>query len=111
MCQGNLNNFWLLLHRFQKVAFSVKTIHLHDNDIIITISFSNLSTLETFFLKSYRFRWKRSSFLIIFGCGFDKNNMKAYSCGRDLRKSEYKSPENETRFLFSSLNREGLELL
>ena len=43
-CQDNLNN--LRLHRFQKFAFSVKTICLHDNDIILTISFSNLSTLE-----------------------------------------------------------------
>ena len=45
-CQDNLNNLWLLLHRFQKFAFSVKTIHLHDDDII---AFSNLSTLETVF--------------------------------------------------------------
>ena len=41
--------------RFQKLSFSVKTIRLHGNDIIITISFSNLSTLETVF-KSYRFQ-------------------------------------------------------
>ena len=54
-CQDNLNNLWLLLHRFQKFAFSVKTIRLHDNDIIITISFSNFFTLETIF-KSYRFQ-------------------------------------------------------
>ena len=26
VCQDNLNNLWLLLHRFQKFAFSVKTI-------------------------------------------------------------------------------------
>ena len=38
---------WLLLHRFRKFAFSVKTIRLHDSDIIIRISFSNISTLET----------------------------------------------------------------
>ena len=54
-CQDKLNNLWLLLHGFQKFAFSVKTIGLHDNDIIITISFSNLSTLGTV-LKSYRFQ-------------------------------------------------------
>ena len=42
---------------FSKLAFSVKTIRLHDNDIIITILFSNLSTLETV-LKIYRFQWK-----------------------------------------------------
>ena len=64
-CQGNLNNLWLLLHHFQNLwlllhhiqnfAFSVKTIRLQDNDIIIRISFSNLSTLETVF-KSYRFQ-------------------------------------------------------
>ena len=64
-CQDNLNNLWLLLHRFQKFAFSVKTIRLHDNDVIITISYdndiiitislSNLSTLETVF-KSYSFQ-------------------------------------------------------
>ena len=60
-CQDNFNDLWLLLHRFQKFAFSVKTIRLYDNDIIITISFSNFSTLETVF-KSYRFQWKRSSF-------------------------------------------------
>ena len=54
-CQDNLNNLWLLLHRFQKLAFSVKTIRLHNNDIIIAISFSNLSTLETV-SKSYRFQ-------------------------------------------------------
>ena len=35
-CQHNLNNLWLLLHRFQKFSFSVKTICLHDNDIIMT---------------------------------------------------------------------------
>ena len=53
--QDNLNNlFLLLLHRFQKFVFSVQTIHLHDNNIIITIPFSNLSTLETVF-KSHRF--------------------------------------------------------
>ena len=51
-CQNNLNNLWLLLHRFQKFAFSAK-VHLHDNSIMFTISFSNLSTLETIF-KSYR---------------------------------------------------------
>ena len=49
--QDNLNNLWLLLHRYQKFAFSVKTIRLHDNDII---AFSDLSTLETVFI-SYRF--------------------------------------------------------
>ena len=49
----NLNNLWLLLHRFQKFGFSVKMIHLHDNDIIFTISFSKLSTLESVF-NSYR---------------------------------------------------------
>ena len=32
------------MHRFQKFAFSVETIRLHDNDIIV---FSNLSTFET----------------------------------------------------------------
>ena len=54
-CQDNLNNLWLLLHRVQRFAFSVKTIRLHDNDIIIRISFSNLSTLESVF-KSYHFQ-------------------------------------------------------
>ena len=44
-CQDNLKNLWLLLHRFQKFAFSVKTIRLYDNYIVVTISFSNLSTL------------------------------------------------------------------
>ena len=34
------------MHRFQKFAFSMKTIRLHDNDIIITIAFSNLSTFQ-----------------------------------------------------------------
>ena len=48
-CKDNLNNLWLLLHRFQKFAFSVKTIRLCDNDIIITISFSNLCTLKIAF--------------------------------------------------------------
>ena len=50
-CQDNLNNLFAV-HRFQKVAFSVKTICLHDNDII---AFSNPSTLETVF-KTYRFQ-------------------------------------------------------
>ena len=54
-CGDNLNNLWLLLHRLQKFVFSVKKIRLHDNDIIITLSFSNLSTLEAVF-KSYRFQ-------------------------------------------------------
>ena len=45
-CQDNFNNLWLLLHRFQKFALSVKTIRLHHNNII---AFSNLSTLETVF--------------------------------------------------------------
>ena len=53
-CQDHLNNMWLLLHRFQKFAFSVKTIHLHDNDIIITIAFSNLSTLEIVFKSCFQ---------------------------------------------------------
>ena len=44
----NLNNLWLLFHRFQKFAISVKTIGLHDNYIIITIRFSNLSILGPF---------------------------------------------------------------
>ena len=48
-CQDNLNNLWLLLRRIQKFALSAGTIHLHDDDIIITISFSNTSTLETVF--------------------------------------------------------------
>ena len=65
VCQDNLNNLWLLLYRFQKFAFPMKTIRPHDNDIMITISFSNLSTLETVF-KSYRFQWQGSSFLIVF---------------------------------------------
>ena len=33
-CQDNWNNLWLLLHRFQKFALSVKTIRLRDNDIL-----------------------------------------------------------------------------
>ena len=45
-CQDDLNNLWLLLHRFQMFAFSVNTIRLlhvlYGNDIIITIPFSNL---------------------------------------------------------------------
>ena len=53
-----------MLHRFQKFTFSVKTMHLHDNDIIIAISFTNLSTKDTVF-KSYRFQLKRSSFFIV----------------------------------------------
>ena len=61
----NKKSWWLLLDRFQKFAFSMKTIRLHGDDIIITISFPNLSTLETVF-KSYRFEWGRSSFLIVF---------------------------------------------
>ena len=32
------------MHRFQKFVFSVKTIRLHDDDIIVL---SNVSTLET----------------------------------------------------------------
>ena len=55
VCQDNLNNSWLLLHSFQRFPFSVKTIRPDDNDIIITISFSNLSTFETVF-KSLRFQ-------------------------------------------------------
>ena len=35
--QDNLNTLWLLLHRFQKFAISIKRIRLHDNDIIIII--------------------------------------------------------------------------
>ena len=48
------DNLWLLLHRFEKFAFSVKTIRLHDTDVIITLSFPNLSTLKIVF-KSYQF--------------------------------------------------------
>ena len=33
-CQDNLNNLWLLLHRFQKFAVSMKTTPLHDNDTL-----------------------------------------------------------------------------
>ena len=57
-CQDNLNNLWLLLHRFQKLAFSVKMIRLQDNDII---AFSNLSVLKTGF-KSYHFQDGRHEF-------------------------------------------------
>ena len=53
--QDDFNNLWLLLHCFQKFAFSVKTIHLHDIDII---AFSNLSTLKTVF-KSLHFHRKK----------------------------------------------------
>ena len=42
VCQNNLNNLWLLLNRVQKFALSLETIRLRDNDIIITISFSNI---------------------------------------------------------------------
>ena len=52
-----LKNWWFLLPFPQKFAFSVKTIRLHDNDIVITISFSNLFFLETVF-KSNHFQWK-----------------------------------------------------
>ena len=38
-CQDNLSKLWLLLHRFQKFAFSVKTIRVHDNDNIVFKSF------------------------------------------------------------------------
>ena len=81
-CQDNLNNLWVLLHHFQKFVLSVKTIHLHDNDIIMAISFSNFSTLETVFyhrflsfflemqgenarkiLKKYSCRWGLNPFL------------------------------------------------
>ena len=51
MCQDNLISLWLLLHRFQKFAFSVKTIRLQDNDIIITISFFKSSHVEDRFEK------------------------------------------------------------
>ena len=86
-CQDNLNSLRLLLHRIQKFAFSVKTIRLHDNDTITTISFSDLSTLETFF-GSYRFlsfsyRCKMKMQRKV--CGFDENDMKTYSCRRGLR--------------------------
>ena len=40
-CQDNLNNLWQLLHRFQKFAFSVKPICLHDNDTIKTNVFKS----------------------------------------------------------------------
>ena len=104
-CRDNLNNLWLLLHRFQKLAFSVKTIRLHDNDIIISISFSNLFTLETIF-KSYRFQLKRSSFLIVFMkmqtvktqrkvCCFDENDMKTYSCRRGFNQPLPKTERTE----------------
>ena len=70
-CQDKLNNLWLLLHGFQKFAFSVKTIRLHDNDIIITISFSNLSPLWRPFSKVIVFSVFKSFqklplFLIVF---------------------------------------------
>ena len=44
-CQNNLNNLWLLLHRFQKFAFSMKTIRLHDNHIIVNV-FSCVSKIS-----------------------------------------------------------------
>ena len=47
-CQDNLTNLWLLFYCFQNFAFSVKVIRLHDKDIIIAISFSNLSTWRLF---------------------------------------------------------------
>ena len=89
-CQDNLNSLWLLLLCFQKFAFSVKMIRLHDNHNIITISFSNLFTLETI-LKSYRFQLRRSSFFLLFlcrwkvktqikVCGLDEKDMKTCSC-------------------------------
>ena len=86
-CQDNFNNLWLLLHRSQKFAFSVKTIRPHDNDIV----------------KQYRFQvlplWRPFSKVIVFSenchcflsfsciCkvktqrkvrDFDENDMKTY---------------------------------
>ena len=93
-CQDNLNNLWLLLYRFQKFAVSVKTICLHDNDIIITISFSNLFTLKTvskvivFSESDHRF-WSSSCRSKVKtqrkACGFNENDMKTYSCRRGLK--------------------------
>ena len=104
-CQDNLNNLWLLLHRFQKFAFSMKTIRPHDNDIIITKRFSDLFILETVF-KSYRFQWNKSSFSCSYKvktqrkvCGFDENVMKTYSCRRGLKFSITKL---QTYHLYSS---------
>ena len=73
-CWDNLSNLWLLLHRFQKFAFSVKTIRLHGNDIT---AFSYLSSLGTVF-KSNRFRfWSISCRCKLKTqrkvCGFDEN--------------------------------------
>ena len=63
---------------FQTFAFSVKMIRLHDNDIILTTSFSDLYTLETvcFLLFSSRCKVKTQRKV----CGFDENDMKTYSC-------------------------------
>ena len=68
-CQDNL---WLLLRRFQKFAFSVKTMSLHYNDIIITTSFSNISTLVTVF-KIKLLKTQRKV------CSFGENDKKTYS--------------------------------
>ena len=73
---------------FSKFAFLGKTIRLHDKDIIKTISYSNLSKMETVF-KIYSLQLKRSPFLIVFVwikeetqrkvCGLHENDMKTYS--------------------------------
>ena len=39
-CEDNLNNLWLSLLCFQKFALSVKTIRLHDNDIVAYVFIS-----------------------------------------------------------------------
>ena len=68
--------------------FSLKTIRLHNSDIIATISFSSLSTLETVF-KSHQFL----SFSCICKvktlrkvCGFDENDIKTYSCRQGVNR-------------------------
>ena len=96
---------WLLLHRFQKFAFSVKTISLQDNDIIITISFSNLSIFRPFskvivfrendhgfFLFSCRCKAKTQRKV----CGFDENDIKTYSCTKTGLKSDILSDNSST---------------
>ena len=39
--QANVNNLWLLLYHCQKFAFSVTTIHLHDNIVFKSFDFGD----------------------------------------------------------------------
>ena len=88
-CLDNLNNLWLLLHGFQKFAFSVKTMFLHDIDTIKAISFSIFPLWRPFSkvivisenddrFRSFSFRSKVKTKRKV--CSFDENDMKTYSC-------------------------------